>query len=120
MSVLMRPVTSAEIAATAADRFRSQYRDWRPDDRFSDGKTKEDVDKVFNTSAHTPEVVAGILNVGWAYPQCSGCGGHFGAVVTFKEEWSDDSWSICLECVGKAATVLAQLPGATVKPAPSS
>lgn len=110
----MRPVTDTEVAATAAERFRAQYRHWSPCDRFADGRTKEDVDRIFNTSAHTPEAVSAALNVGWAYPECSACGEHRPVVAEFKEEWSDEAWRICKPCAERVVKMLARFPNADV------
>lgn len=114
MSALMRPVTAAETAATAPEKFRAQYRHWNPEDRFADGKTKADVDRAFNTSAHTPEAVSAALNVGWAYPECSACGEYRAVVAEFREEWSDESWRVCKSCADRIVNLLAQFPNADV------
>jgi hypothetical protein len=102
-TILMRPLTAAEVAATAAERFRSQYSDWDSGDRFADGKSKQDVDDAFNTMAHTPENVAKALNGSWAYPKCSCCNRRFMAVVRMKQPWGDEVFDICVSCVERAA-----------------
>lgn len=103
----IRPLSAIEVAAGAAVRFRDQYRHWAPEDKFADGKTKADVDEAFNTMAHTPENVAAALNKGWAYPECSCCGGSFDTVAEFRDEWRDDStYRLCLACLKQASLVL--------------
>lgn len=106
MSGLLRVATASEYAATAAIRFREQYRDWSVYDTFADGKTKADVDAAFNTQQHTPENVAAILNEGWAYPMCACCGGYFSAVVQMKQEWESETVQLCANCIGVAAQML--------------
>lgn len=106
--VLIRPVTASEVAATAAIRFREQYRDWSVDDKFASGDTKQDVDDIFNTRAHTPENVASALNIGWAYPQCQCCDGHFQTCVQLKRPWGndDETFQVCASCLAIATSML--------------
>lgn len=108
----MRPLTAIEVAATAAERFRRQYADWSDDDRFADGKSKGDVNLVFNTQQHTPENVAKALNDGWAYPQCSCCGENVSVVVAFKEDWNEDEYRLCHRCLSQATSMIGQFPNA--------
>jgi hypothetical protein len=109
MSALIRPVTAGEIAGTAAVRFREQYAHWTAEDTFADGRSKGDVDRAFNTMAHTPENVAAALNNIWAYPSCNACGNNFHAIVRFKAEWASDSYDLCMGCLTSGVTMLSPL-----------
>lgn len=116
MTYSIRAVTAQEKAATAAIRFREQYRDWDGGDKFHDGKSKDDVDEVFNTQPHTPEVIAGILNNDWAFPSCMVCGKNFHSAALFREAWGDQELCICLGCLDRARLILAGQNTAEVKP----
>lgn len=106
MSATMRVVTSHEVSATAAIRFRNQYRHWAPDDRFADGKTKADVDLMFNTGAHSPERISNALKKTWAYPQCACCSEFVNAAVRLREEWSEKEFDFCAKCLTMALGML--------------
>lgn len=106
---IMRPQTATEIAANAAERWRSQYKDWNDDDKFSDGTTKGEINLALNTNPHTPEKIAEIINDGWAYPDCSCCGERCETVVSMKRgEWSDETFEICANCIKKASLIIGQ------------
>jgi hypothetical protein len=106
MTLRMRLTTAVEYAATAATRWRSQYRDWTDTNRFSDGTTKGQVDEALDQHRHTPENIAGIINPGWAYPQCNGCGERYEAVAEISEDWGDRSFTICFDCSRRAYDML--------------
>lgn len=110
MAASMRIVSAVEVSAGAAERWRSQYRDWSRDDKFADGSTKGEHDDALNAHQHTPENISTILNDGWAYPQCSFCGEYRHVVVEMRAEWGDDSDRICLHCLDKASSILNPIP----------
>ena len=107
MGRLIRPVTAAEVAATAPIRWREQYRHWNGSDTFADGSTKDDVDEALNTAAHTPENIAKAINAGWAYPECMCCGLRFNAVARLRAEWTDNEIDLCEPCLQSALSMLA-------------
>ncbi len=108
----MRLITAIEKASGAAERWRTQYADWRPEDTFSDGTAKADHDAALNSAPHTPEHIAKAINPGWAYPSCDGCGGLFKAVVQVKEPWVDDGEQFCANCLSSAMSLILQVQGA--------
>lgn len=108
----VRLITAIETASNAAERWRSQYADWRPEDTFSDGSTKADHAAALNEAPHTPEHIAKAINPGWAYPQCDGCGGLFPAVVQVKEPWMDEGEQFCANCLSSAMSLILQVQGA--------
>lgn len=111
----MRPVTAVEKAAGAAEHWRSQYRHWADDNKFADGRTKGEVDDLLDRHQHSPENIAAIINDGWAYPDCSCCGGRFEAVAMTTSSWGDETWSLCIGCLEHAASMLRQLPNGPAK-----
>lgn len=107
MSGAIHPLSATEVAATAAIRWRRQYRDWQPGDKFADGTTKQSIDDALNAAAHTPANIEAALSKGWAYPQCSCCDGYFENVAEFRNEWKDESdYRLCLSCLKRAALML--------------
>jgi len=108
----MRPLTANEVAATAAARFRDQYKDWRDDDTFADGRTKQSVNDIFNSNPHTPEVVTAALNEGWAYPRCSCCHGYQHVAIEFADPWNSEQekFFLCLLCIEHAQKMAADFP----------
>lgn len=113
---LIRAVTAAEVSATAAIRFRAQYRDWTDVDKFHDGKMKGDVEEVFNTQPHTPQVIAAILNSRWAYPCCMVCNKPYNATARLREQWGEQELDICLGCLERAVLVLKGQDTSEAKP----
>ena len=111
--MLLRPVTAIEVAANASERFRSQYRSTEREYKFASGKTLGWTIDALNTSAHTPENIALIINKTWAYPQCSACGEYRHVVAQFKEDWGDEAWSVCQPCVQRMSNLLSQHPNAS-------
>lgn len=108
----IRPETAIETAANAAVRWRSQYADWREDNKFSDGTTKGEVSDALDRASHTPENIARILNEGWAYCRCDCCGQYWRVVAALKDPWSDSSIRLCARCIDAAKSVLDQFPDA--------
>lgn len=103
-----RLVTAIEIAATAAIRWHAQYETW-PDDRtFHDGTTKGEIEAKLNSQRHTPENIAAIINAGWAYPTCGGCGQHQNVVVEIKDNWREDGIMLCPDCLGSASGMVGE------------
>jgi len=105
----MRALTAIELAANAAERWRRQYEGWAPEGRFADGTTKASVDAALNAAErHTPDVIAKIINKGWAYPQCNHCGKHVPVTVQFARDFSDDVHELCVDCLRTALTMAEQ------------
>lgn len=98
----MRIETEVEVSANAAERWRSQYKDWLDDDRFSDGTTKGEKNDELNQRRHTPEAIKEILNDGWAMPECECCEQRKPAVAVFATTWRDEAVRICADCARKA------------------
>lgn len=107
----MRPVTAVELAARAADRWRRQYADWTDNDQFADGTTKGATNDALNCHQHTPENIGRIINPGWAYPVCGGCGGLFSAVIEIKDTWQEEGIHLCANCLQSAVSQILQFPG---------
>lgn len=108
----MRPVTAVELAARAADRWRSQYRGWTDSDTFADGTTKGATNEALNNHRHTPENIARILNPGWVYPDCGGCGKLFPVVIEIKDDWRDEGIRLCANCLQSGVTQIEQFANA--------
>jgi hypothetical protein len=104
----IRPITAIEVAANAAERWRSQYAEWTPDNKFSDGTTKGDTDAALDRAQHTPENIAKIINTGWAYPSCDCCRRYFSVVIGFKNPWGQDTFSLCAVCFNRGRGLLVQ------------
>lgn len=102
----MRLSTAIEFSANAAERWRSQYASWHDGNKFADGVTKGQVDEALDSHQHTPENIAGIIDPGWAYPQCGACGERFEAVACMTDGWSSETFSICYPCARRAADML--------------
>lgn len=105
----MRALTAMELAATAAERWHRQYADYDADWRFYDGTTKGSVEEALKAAPrHTPEVIAEIINPGWAYPKCDVCSKDKWVVVNYARDFSDETHSICLDCLRTATTMAEQ------------
>lgn len=103
----MRITTATEVSANAAERWRSQYKDWADDDAFFDGTTKGSVNALLNSNPHTPEKIEEILNDGWSHPQCDSCGDRVDRVVEVRRIYEDGPFSLCADCACKAAALIA-------------
>lgn len=103
-----RILTDVEVSASAIERWREQYSHWTPERRFSDGKSKGEVDAALDACSRTPSEISRILNAGWANPRCDLCEERATVVAQVGGEYGGNTVSCCVTCAERVCLLLGQ------------
>jgi hypothetical protein len=101
-------VTSAEVAASAAERWRANYQrtgTWTP---TISGDSEETYKRILAANGDPQGIADAIGNKLWSFVTCSACGNDLHIVVEYTGKWGsgDNDARLCQNCLAAGLAAL--------------